>query len=79
MLIEAGADPNIETAGAATQHCALLSPRSPSQPPHSPPTPPTPTPGYTPPTAGWTALVYACSGAGAAGAVEVARRLLSAG
>ncbi|XP_034825710.1 ankyrin repeat and BTB/POZ domain-containing protein 2 isoform X2 [Maniola hyperantus] len=81
MLIEAGADPNIETAGAAAQHCALLSPRSPSRPPHSPTTPHTPTPGYTPPTAGWTALVYACSGAGAAGAgaVDVARRLLSAG
>ncbi|KAJ8725303.1 hypothetical protein PYW07_016261 [Mythimna separata] len=71
MLLEAGADPNIETGGACAAHCALpLSPRSPS-------TQQT-TPTYTPPTAGWTALVYACSGAGG-GAVECARRLLAAG
>ncbi|CAG9563213.1 unnamed protein product [Danaus chrysippus] len=88
MLLEAGADPNIETAGAAAQHSALLSPRSPTHPPSS--SVATPAPGYTPPTAGWTALVYACAGAGAgggtvsggaggAGALEVARRLLAAG
>ncbi|XP_072942209.1 ankyrin repeat and BTB/POZ domain-containing protein 2 isoform X2 [Epargyreus clarus] len=81
MLLEAGADPNIETAGAAAQHTALLSPRSPSHPATSPT--PTPAPSYTPPTAGWTALVYACSGAGGAGAgggaLEAARRLLAAG
>ncbi|CAG5005896.1 unnamed protein product [Parnassius apollo] len=29
MLLEAGADPNVETVGAATHHSALLSPRSP--------------------------------------------------
>ncbi|CAB3235637.1 unnamed protein product [Arctia plantaginis] len=76
MLLEAGADPNIETGGSSAAHCALpLSPRSPSTPQN--------TPAYTPPTAGWTALVYACSGAGggvgATGAVECARRLLVAG
>ncbi|XP_026491591.2 ankyrin repeat and BTB/POZ domain-containing protein 2 isoform X1 [Vanessa tameamea] len=73
MLLEAGADPNVETGGAAAQHCALLSPRTPALTSHSASPP---SPGYTPPTAGWTALVYACSGAGA---VEVARRLLAAG
>lgn len=49
MLLEAGADPNIETWGAAAQSCGPLSPRSPSQSPHSPTTATT---GYTPPTAG---------------------------
>ncbi|XP_038213028.1 ankyrin repeat and BTB/POZ domain-containing protein 2 isoform X3 [Zerene cesonia] len=73
MLLEAGADPNIETGGAAAQHNALLSPRSPAQ--HT-----SPASTYTPPTAGWTALVYACSGASAGGGgVEAARRLLAAG
>ncbi|XP_060800643.1 ankyrin repeat and BTB/POZ domain-containing protein 2 [Amyelois transitella] len=72
MLLEAGADPNIETGGICAAHCAVpLSPRSPNtqQTPQS----------YTPPTAGWTALVYACAGSGAGGAVECARRLLAAG
>ncbi|CAK1544775.1 unnamed protein product [Leptosia nina] len=82
MLLEAGADPNIETGGAAAQHNALLSPsRSPNHP-HSPShANNSPANTYTPPTAGWTALVYACSGAGAGGtgAVEAARRLLAAG
>ncbi|CAH0721393.1 unnamed protein product, partial [Brenthis ino] len=78
MLLEAGADPNIETAGAAATHCALLSPRaSHAHAPAPAPAPAAPAPSYTPPTAGWTALVYACSGAG--GGVEVARRLLAAG
>ncbi|XP_049864833.1 ankyrin repeat and BTB/POZ domain-containing protein 2 isoform X1 [Pectinophora gossypiella] len=89
MLLEAGSDPNAETPGAAAQHSALLSPRSPSNPTHSPAAQQV-TPTYTPPTAGWTALVYACAGAGsgagaagggatAAGAIECARRLLAAG
>ncbi|CAH4036159.1 unnamed protein product [Pieris brassicae] len=81
MLLEAGADPNIETGGLAAQHSALLSPsRSPNHP-HSSHLGNTPANAYTPPTAGWTALVYACSGAGAggSGAVEAARRLLAAG
>lgn len=62
MLLEAGADPNIETAGAATQHSALLSPRSPQS---AAPTSPTPnsasngsTPAYTPPSVGME-LVFA--------------------
>ncbi|KAJ0179613.1 hypothetical protein K1T71_005325 [Dendrolimus kikuchii] len=79
MLIEAGADPNIETGGSCAAHCAMpLSPRSPSTQQSNP--------AYTPPTAGWTALVYACSGAGSgsgggngSAAVECARRLLAAG
>ncbi|XP_073967255.1 ankyrin repeat and BTB/POZ domain-containing protein 2 isoform X2 [Choristoneura fumiferana] len=72
MLLESGADPNIETPGVAAPHASLLSPRSPGTPgPQSP--------VYTPPTAGWTALVYACSGAGGGGAVECARKLLGAG
>lgn len=52
MLLEAGADPNIETAGAAATHCALLSPRASHT--HSPasPAPAAPAPSYTPPTAG---------------------------
>lgn len=48
MLLEAGADPNVETPGAAAQHSALLSPRSPSHSPQNQQT----TPAYTPPTAG---------------------------
>lgn len=47
MLLEAGADPNVETGGSSAAHCALpLSPRSPSTPQN--------TPAYTPPTAGST-------------------------
>ncbi|RVE42850.1 hypothetical protein evm_012499 [Chilo suppressalis] len=72
MLLEAGADPNIECGGACGAHCALpLSPRS----------PPAAQPAYTPPTAGWTALVFACAGAGSGGggALECARRLLAGG
>lgn len=49
MLLEAGADPNVETVGAATQHSALLSPRPPAHAPHQPAHPAT---SYTPPTAG---------------------------
>ncbi|XP_053599891.1 ankyrin repeat and BTB/POZ domain-containing protein 2 isoform X2 [Plodia interpunctella] len=84
MLLEAGADPNIETGGVCAAHCAVpLSPRAPNSPQA--------TPAYTPPTAGWTALVYACAGAaagaggaggaggGGGGAVECARKLLAAG
>ncbi|XP_028031789.1 ankyrin repeat and BTB/POZ domain-containing protein 2 [Bombyx mandarina] len=72
MLLEAGADPNVETGGSSAAHCAMpLSPRSPGTHQSNP--------AYTPPTAGWTALVYACSGAGDGGALECARRLLSAG
>lgn len=48
MLLEAGADPNIETPGAAAQHSALLSPRSASHSPQNQQT----MPAYTPPTAG---------------------------
>ncbi|CAH0663406.1 unnamed protein product, partial [Chilo suppressalis] len=72
MLLESGADPNIECGGACGAHCALpLSPRS----------PPAAQPAYTPPTAGWTALVFACAGAGSGGggALECARRLLAGG
>ncbi|VVC91187.1 unnamed protein product, partial [Leptidea sinapis] len=82
MLLEAGADPNIETPGAGAQPNALLSPRSNGNSPSTTsPGQSSPANSYTPPTAGWTALVYACSGAGAGcvGAVEVARRLLAAG
>ncbi|XP_050679803.1 ankyrin repeat and BTB/POZ domain-containing protein 2 isoform X2 [Leptidea sinapis] len=82
MLLEAGADPNIETPGAGAQPNALLSPRSNGNSPSTTsPRQSSPANSYTPPTAGWTALVYACSGAGAGcvGAVEVARRLLAAG
>ncbi|XP_059059495.1 ankyrin repeat and BTB/POZ domain-containing protein 2 [Achroia grisella] len=81
MLLEAGADPNIETGGTCAAHCAMpLSPRSPNTQQNAP--------VYTAPTAGWTALVYACSGGGGAGggggggggsALECARRLLAAG
>lgn len=43
MLLEAGADPNIETGGPSAAHCAMpLSPRSPQQA----------APTYTSPTAG---------------------------
>ncbi|XP_063530330.1 ankyrin repeat and BTB/POZ domain-containing protein 2 [Cydia strobilella] len=78
ILLESGADPNIETPGVAAPHASLLSPRS----PHGAATPSlagNQSPAYTPPTAGWTALVYACSGAGGGGAVECARKLLGAG
>ncbi|GBP07460.1 hypothetical protein EVAR_4819_1 [Eumeta japonica] len=68
LLIEAGADPNVETPGC-TAHVALLSPRSAAA------SPPPPAAAYTSPTAGWTALVYAC----AAGAAGAAARLLAAG
>ncbi|CAG9792248.1 unnamed protein product [Diatraea saccharalis] len=75
MLLEAGADPNVECGGTCGAHCTLpLSPRTP--PAHTQPV-------YTPPTAGWTALVFACAGSGAGGAgggaLECARRLLAAG
>lgn len=54
MLLEAGADPNIETPGAAAQHSALLSPRSPSHSPQNQQS----TPAYTPPTAGMLIKIH---------------------
>lgn len=60
MLLEAGADANVETPGLATQQSALLSPRSPNQIASS--TAVISSPGYTPPTAGQYFTVYFCMG-----------------